>query len=119
MQKGNLSDKFNQFTDHWNPRIIAELNGQAVKIAKFSGEFTWHMHEHEDEMFMVINGSITIDLRDQSYVLNQGDYFVVPRGVEHRPRAEQEAEVLMFEPGSTLNTGGEKNEFTKEQLDKL
>jgi mannose-6-phosphate isomerase-like protein (cupin superfamily) len=105
MQKINLADKLSLFNVHWSPKIVAELNGQAVKLVKFQGEFIWHHHEHEDELFMVIKGRFRMDFRDQHIWLEAGEMLVVPRGVEHRPYAEQEVEVLLFEPITTLNTG--------------
>lgn len=117
MEKVNLVDKFSQFDEHWSPKIIGELNGQAVKIAKIQGEFIWHHHESEDEFFMVIKGRMTIELRDREVVLEEGEFFIVPRGVEHKPVAEAEAHILMFEPVSTLNTGNVQSERTKEELE--
>ncbi|MDX5481654.1 MAG: cupin domain-containing protein, partial [Hymenobacteraceae bacterium] len=105
IQKVNLADKFSQFSDHWNPRIIGDLNGQQVKIAKFLGPFEWHHHEQEDEFFLVVRGSFEMHLRDRVITLNPGECIVIPRGVEHKPVANEEAEVLMFEPASTVNTG--------------
>lgn len=114
-----MSDKFSSFDDHWHPRIVAELNGQAVKIAKIQGEFPWHAHEHEDEMFYVVDGEIEIALRDKMLNLKKGEYVVIPKGVEHSPRAENEAQILMFEPVETINTGNTESEFTKTALDKI
>jgi mannose-6-phosphate isomerase-like protein (cupin superfamily) len=105
MDRINLADKLARFDDHWNPRIVAELNGQHVKLAKLLGAFTWHHHEHEDELFLVLSGSLAIELRDRTVVLGPGEMMVVPRGVEHRPVAEHEVAVLLFEPASTVNTG--------------
>ncbi len=119
IQSGKLSEKFEQFSDHWHPRVIAELNGQAVKIAKVKGEFPWHAHEHEDEMFYVVKGHLEIALRDGDIQLSAGEYAVIPRGVEHSPRAKEETEILMFEPKETINTGGTKNEYTRENLQKI
>ena len=103
--KISLDAKFASFTDHWSPRIVAELNGQHVKVAKIQGEFVWHHHEHEDELFLVHRGRLKIELRDRTVELGPGEMLVVPRGVEHRPVAEHEVEMLMFEPAGTLNTG--------------
>ncbi|MBG83500.1 MAG: cupin [Phycisphaerae bacterium] len=100
-----LSDALATFSDHWSPRIIAELNGQQVKLAKFIGAFDWHSHADEDEMFLVIDGSFTMEFRDRSVELNQGDMIVVPRGVEHRPVAEKECSVMLVEPAGLVNTG--------------
>lgn len=118
--KGNLTEKFSQFSDHWNPRIIAELNGQQVKAAKLLGEFDWHSHKNEDEMFLVVKGELRIDFRDGSEVLQEGDYIVIPKGQEHRPVAEKEVEVLLFEPASTVNTGENPvSDRTKTHLQKI
>lgn len=119
MDRINLNEKLSQISDHWNPAIIAELNGQHVKLVKFQGEFPWHSHDHEDELFMVIEGKFRMDFRDKSVELNKGEVLVVPRGVEHRPVAEEETSVLLFEPVITLNTGNQRNEFTRERLNKI
>lgn len=103
--KVNLPDKFSAIDEHWVPRIVGELNGQHVKIVKIRGEFVWHHHDNEDEMFLVHRGQFRMDFRDRSVVLGVGDLLIVPRGVEHRPVAEEEAEVILFEPAGTLNTG--------------
>jgi mannose-6-phosphate isomerase-like protein (cupin superfamily) len=105
MQKINLLDKLALFSDHWSPKIIAELNGQHVKLVKALGEFPWHRHEHEDELFFVVRGWFRMEFRDRAVVLREGEMIVVPRGVEHRPVAEEEVCLLLFEPASTLNTG--------------
>jgi mannose-6-phosphate isomerase-like protein (cupin superfamily) len=105
MQKINLSEKLSKFTAHWSPKIVAELNGQHVKLVKFRGEFVWHHHEHEDELFYVVRGSFRMELRDKTVELREGEMFVVPRGVEHRPVADEEVAVMLFEPAATLNTG--------------
>ncbi|MBC5993512.1 cupin domain-containing protein [Pontibacter cellulosilyticus] len=120
IEKINLAEKFGLINDYWNPRIAGELNGQQVKIAKFKGEFEWHHHEHEDEFFLVISGQFEMHLRDKMVVLNPGECIVIPRGVEHKPVAPVEAEVLMFEPASTVNTGNlENSERTRTNLEKL
>lgn len=119
MEKVNLKEKFAAFTEQWSPRIIAELNGQQVKLAKLEGAFVWHHHEHEDELFLVVRGELTIRLRDRDVVLSEGEFFVVPRGVEHQPVAEREAHVLLFEPSSTLNTGNVEGERTVRELKRL
>jgi mannose-6-phosphate isomerase-like protein (cupin superfamily) len=120
LEKITLAEKFSLINDHWNPRIIGELNGQHVKIAKFIGPFEWHHHENEDEFFLVIKGSFEMQLRDKTVVLQEGDCMVVPRGVEHRPVANHEAEVLMFEPASTVNTGNlTDSERTRANLERL
>ncbi len=105
MKKVNLSDKFSLFDGHWEPKIAGELNGQFVKLAKLKGEFVWHQHESEDEFFMVIKGQLTIKLRDKDIELNEGEFFIIPKGVEHLPVAKNEVHVLIFEPKGTVNTG--------------
>ncbi len=105
MEKITLADKFTRFSAHWSPKIVAELNGQHVKLVKFQGPFVWHSHAHEDELFLVVRGSFAMEFRDRTVTLAAGDLIVVPRGVEHRPVAEHEVEVLLFEPASTVNTG--------------
>jgi mannose-6-phosphate isomerase-like protein (cupin superfamily) len=120
MNKINLREKFSLINDHWNPRIAAELNGQYVKLVKFQGPFTWHHHETEDELFMVVKGRFRIEYREagteKSVLVEAGELIVVPRGVEHRPVADDECEVLLFEPMSTLNTGNTENELTRKEL---
>ena len=116
--KVNLEQKFSQFTDHWHPRIAGELNGQHVKLVKLKGEFVWHHHEKEDELFLVIKGVLRMELREQTIEIHPGEFLIVPKGVEHRPVAPEEVEVLLFEPASTVNTGEtDKNELTREKLD--
>ena len=112
MKKVNLADKFALFSEHWSPKVVGELNGQEVKLAKLQGEFIWHRHDDADELFLVQKGSIKIELRDGTVTLDEGEFFIVPRGVEHKPVADNEAEVLMFEPKSTLNTGQHKSDRT-------
>lgn len=119
MEKINLSEKLGLFSEHWSPKIIAELNGQQVKLAKLQGEFVWHQHEAEDELFLVLKGRLFMDFRDRTVELQPGELIVVPRGVEHRPRGEEEVHILLFEPASTLNTGDVENERTKRELDRL
>lgn len=114
MDKVNLAAKLAAFSEHWQPRIVGELNGQHVKLVKLQGEFVWHHHESEDELFLVLKGAMTIELRDRDVHLGEGEFFIVPRGVEHRPVAAEEAHVLLFEPASTLNTGNVRNERTYE-----
>src|SRR5262245_14146506 len=116
MDRINLREKFDSFNEHWKPKIAAELNGQYVKPVKFIGEFVWHHHDHEDEMFLVVKGSFTMKFRDRDVVLNEGDMIVVPAGVEHKPVAEKECHVMLFEPNTTLNTGNVVNERTVRQL---
>ncbi len=112
MEKVNLSDKLSLFTEHWSPRIVAQLNGQHVKVVKLRGEFVWHHHEREDELFLVLKGRLTIELRDRAVTLEPGEFFVVERGVEHKPVAEEEVHVLLFEPAGTVNTGNVQDERT-------
>ena len=119
ISKVNLDQKLSLFSDYFNPRIVGELNNQHVKLVKFQGEFVWHKHDHEDELFLVIHGSFTMELRDQSIELYPCEMLVVPRGVEHRPVAEHEVSVLLFEPATTLNTGDASSELTKVVLEKI
>lgn len=119
MEKVNLAEKLQLFSEYLNPKIVGELNGQHVKLVKFKGPFTWHHHEHEDELFLVVKGSFVMELRDKNIELKAGEFLVVPRGVEHRPNAAEEVEVLLFEPATTLNTGNTENEFTKKNLQQL
>ena len=106
MDKVNLRDKARfLFDDHWNPRVVAELNGQHVKLVKFHGEFVWHKHDHEDELFLVVKGRFLMEFRDREVRLEEGEFLVVPRGVEHRPVADEEVHVLLFEPATTLQYG--------------
>jgi mannose-6-phosphate isomerase-like protein (cupin superfamily) len=114
MDKVNLAEKLGSFAEQWQPRIVGELNGQHVKVAKLQGEFIWHHHEVEDEMFLVLRGRMTIQLRDRDVHLDEGEFFIVPRGVEHRPVAAEEAHILLFEPAGTLNTGNVRSERTYE-----
>ena len=113
-EKVSLAEKLAGFTEQWQPRIVGELNGQHVKVVKLQGEFVWHHHDEEDELFLVVKGAMTIQLRDRDVHLGEGEFFIVPRGVEHRPVASDEAHVLLFEPASTLNTGNLRNERTYE-----
>jgi len=119
MMKVNLQDKLAGFTDQWSPKIVGELNGQHVKLVKFQGPFVWHHHDDEDELFLVVKGRFRMEFRDRHVWLEEGEFLIVPRGVEHRPVAEEEAHVLLFEPASTLNTGNVRNERTLEELDRL
>ena len=112
MEKVNLSEKLSLFSEHWAPRVVGELNGQHVKLAKLRGEFVWHHHESEDELILVLRGTLAIHLHDRIISLNEGEFFIVPKGVEHKPVAESEAHVLLLEPVSTLNTGNVRNERT-------
>jgi mannose-6-phosphate isomerase-like protein (cupin superfamily) len=117
--KVNLADKLRQFTERWSPRIVGELNGQHVKLAKLEGEFVWHHHERGDELFLVLHGHLSIHLRDRIVELDEGEFFIVPRGVEHKPVAAAEAHVLLLEPTSTLNTGNVRSERTVEVPERL
>lgn len=119
MKKVKLSEKLNQFSDHWNPRIVGELNGQQVKLAKLKGEFIWHSHEEEDEMFFIVKGKLKIEFHDKMVELEENEFFIVPRGVEHKPIAEEEVHVMLFEPASTKHTGKEKHELTNNNQDHL
>lgn len=119
MQKVNLFQKLSLFTEHWSPKIVGELNGQHVKLVKFQGEFVWHHHEQEDELFYVVKGSFDMHLRDQIITINQGEFIIIPKGVEHKPVANEEVEVMLFEPATTLNTGNTENEKTVKVLDSL
>ena len=112
VDKVNLAEKLAQFNEHWQPKIVGELNGQHVKLVKFQGPFVWHHHDEEDEMFLVIHGSFVVEFRDRNVVLNEGEFLIVPRGVEHRPVADNEVHVLLFEPAGTRNTGNVENERT-------
>ena len=119
MKKIDIVEKLNSFSEHWNPKTIAELNGQHVKVAKLLGEFPWHFHGNEDELFWVIRGKLEIHLRDQMIELSAGEIFVVPKGIEHKPVAQKEVEIVLFEPATTLNTGNIHSDQTKEQLDRI
>lgn len=112
MNKVNLREKFSLFSEHWSPKIVGALNGQEVKLVKFNGPFVWHHHEKEDELFFVVKGSFDMEFRDKTITLNEGEFLIVPRGVEHRPNASEEVQVLLFEPANTLNTGNTQNEMT-------
>jgi mannose-6-phosphate isomerase-like protein (cupin superfamily) len=116
IKKVNLDEKLSKFSDYWNPRIIGELNHQHVKIAKFKGEFIWHKHDDEDEMFLVIKGNLEVEFRDKKITLKENDFLIVPKGVEHRPVAENEVSIMLFEPATTLNTGNQINELTRQNL---
>jgi mannose-6-phosphate isomerase-like protein (cupin superfamily) len=119
LEKVNLSDKFSLFDEHWSPKIVGEVNDSYVKLVKFQGDFVWHKHDEEDEMFLVVKGSITIRLRDGDVRLEEGEFVIIPRGVEHMPIAEEEAHVLLFEPKTVLNTGDVRNERTREVLGRV
>ena len=112
MDKVNLTEKFALFSAYWQPKIVGALNGQHVKLGKFKGAFVWHKHDLEDELFLVVKGEFDMELRDRTITLREGEFIIVPRGVEHRPVAEQEVHVLLFEPASTVNTGDSPGERT-------
>ena len=116
MNKVNLSEQFSLIHDHWNPRIAGELNGQHIKLVKFQGEFIWHKHDNEDEMFLVVNGQFTMEFRDKKVELSENEFLIVPKGIEHRPVARNEVSVMLFEPAETVNTGNIQNELTKNNL---
>jgi mannose-6-phosphate isomerase-like protein (cupin superfamily) len=111
----NVAERLAGFTEYWSPRIVGELNGQQVKLAKLHGEFVWHHHEHEDELFYVIRGTLRMRLRDGDVTVRPGEFLIVPRGVEHLPIADEEVHLMLFEPASTLNTGNVRNERTIEE----
>ena len=117
--KINLGQKLDLIREHWKPAIVGELNGQHVKLVKFLGEFVWHKHDAEDEMFLVVEGEFRMEFRDRAVELRAGEFLIVPRGVEHRPVADSEVHVLLFEPATTLNTGNVRNERTVERLERL
>lgn len=119
LEKIVLAEKLSQFTAHWQPKIVGELNGQHVKLAKFQGAFEWHHHEVEDELFLVVRGAFRMELRDRIIELAEGDMLIVPRGVEHRPVAEHECAVMLFEPAGTLNTGTVRTQRTVDNLERI
>lgn len=119
MQKVNIKEKLSKFSEHWSPKIVGEINDSYVKVVKLQGEFMWHKHDDEDEMFLVIKGTLTIKLRTEDITLEEGEFFIIPKGVEHMPVAENEVHVLLFEPKTTLNTGNVSNERTVEDLEKI
>lgn len=119
MDKVNLAEKLARFSEHWTPKVVGELNGQQVRLAKLLGPFVWHQHEAEDELFLVVKGRLRMELRDKVVELAEGEFLIVPRGVEHRPVADEEVHVLLFEPASTLNTGNTREARTAEQLERL
>lgn len=119
MNKINIAEKFGFFNEHWSPKIVGEVNDAYVKLAKLKGEFFWHTHDNEDEMFLVVKGQLLLKFRDKDILLKEGEFMIVPRGVEHLPVAEEEVYVMLIEPKDTLNTGNVKNERTVENLDRL
>lgn len=119
MEKVNIEEKLSLFSEHWSPKIVGELNGQQVKLVKLKGEFVWHKHDNEDELFYVIKGVLKMTYRDRTEIINENEFIIVPRGVEHKPIADEEVAVMLFEPASTLNTGNTENDLTKHQLERI
>jgi mannose-6-phosphate isomerase-like protein (cupin superfamily) len=119
MDKINLAEKFSLFNDHFSPKVVGELNGQQVKLVKFKGEFVWHHHDQEDELFYVVKGSFDMHMRDKIVTIREGEFIIMPRGVEHKPVAHEEVEIVLFEPATTLNTGNVTNEKTVKELKHL
>jgi mannose-6-phosphate isomerase-like protein (cupin superfamily) len=119
MSKVNVEEKLSLFNEQWQPKIVGELNGQYVKLVKFQGPFVWHHHDNEDEMFFVVKGRFRMEYEDRVEWIEEGEFVIVPRGVEHKPVAEEEAHVLLFEPASTLNTGNVENERTVPELERI
>lgn len=119
MDKVNLREKLALFSDNWSPKVVGELNGQHVKLVKFRGAFVWHKHDAEDELFLVVAGRFTMEFRDRTVSVGEGEFLIVPRGVEHRPVADDEVSVLLFEPAGTLNTGDVRDERTVERPDRI
>jgi mannose-6-phosphate isomerase-like protein (cupin superfamily) len=119
MEKVNLHQKFELFSEHWSPKIVGELNGQHVKLVKLKGEFVWHKHDEEDELFFVVKGSFNMEYRDKTITVNENEFLIVPKGVEHKPVANEEVWIMLFEPASTLNTGDAESDLTKTILDKI
>ena len=119
MNKVNLMEKFALFDEHWSPKIVGELNGQHVKLVKFQGEFVWHHHDTEDELFLVVKGRFRMEFRDRDVWLEEGEFLIVPCGIEHRPVADEEVHVLLFEPTGTLNTGNAGGERTRVELERI
>jgi mannose-6-phosphate isomerase-like protein (cupin superfamily) len=113
VEKVNLKEKFEAFSEHWSPKVVGALNGQQVKLAKLQGEFVWHHHEEEDELFYVVQGTLMMAFRDETVTIREGEMLIVPRGIEHKPIAEEEVQVMLFEPASTLNTGNVQNNLTQ------
>ena len=119
MEKINLNEKLDLFDDYWNPRIVGELNNQHVKLVKFKGEFVWHKHVEEDEMFFVVDGSFIMEFRDKTIEIKKNEFIIVPKGVEHRPIAKKEVSVMLFEPKTTKNTGDNSGRLTKDNLESI
>ena len=119
MEKINLAEKLALFNEHWSPKIVGDLNDAHVKLAKFKGEFVWHKHDNEDELFFVIKGTLLIKMRDRDIYIKEGEFLIIPKGVEHLPIAKEEVHVMLVEPKSTLNTGDAVSDLTKEKLDRI
>ena len=119
MEKVNLAQAFARFSDHWSPKIAGDVNGMQVKLVKLSGEFVWHHHDAEDELFLVVKGRLVMRLRDREIAIGEGEFLIVPRGVEHQPYAEHECQVLLIEPATTLNTGNVRDARTVDRLERL
>ena len=119
MEKVIIADKLGLFSEYWSPKIVGELNGQHIKLVKLQGEFVWHKHDDEDEMFLVIEGVLKMELRDKTIEIHKNEFLIVPKGTEHRPVADKEVSVMLFEPASTLNTGNTENELTQHKLETL
>jgi len=119
MTKVNVDQKLSLFSDYFSPKIVGELNGQHVKLVKLKGEFVWHKHDHEDELFFVLKGTLTMVFRDRTEIVDENEFIVVPRGVEHKPVAHEEVSIMLFEPATTLNTGDAKSELTKKVLERI
>jgi mannose-6-phosphate isomerase-like protein (cupin superfamily) len=119
MDKVNIAEKLAQFDEQWSPKVVGQVNDVDVKLTKLEGEFVWHHHELEDELFLVVSGSLVIKFRDRDVRIEEGEFLIVPRGVEHKPLAEEEVHVLLVEPASTLNTGNVRSERTLEELERL
>ena len=119
MEAININEKFTLFTDQWSPKIIGQLNGQDVKLAKLEGEFVWHDHKNEDELFYIVKGTLKIEFKDRMVTLNEGEMLIIPKGVEHKPIAKEEVWVLLFEPSNIKHTGDVEHELTKEKFEKI
>ena len=119
MDKINIKDKLSLFSEYWSPKIVGELNGQYVKLCKLKGEFVWHKHDNEDEMFFVIDGILKVEFRDKTISIDKNEFIIIPKGIEHKPIADKEVSLMVFEPISTLNTGDTEGDFTIEELDRI
>jgi mannose-6-phosphate isomerase-like protein (cupin superfamily) len=119
MKKINIAEKLSKFTDHWSPKIISSLNGQDVKLAKLKGDFVWHQHEEEDELFYVLKGELTMEFRDRKEIIQEGEMIMVPRGVEHRPTAQEEVHIMLFEPSVIKHTGNVQHEITVDKFEEI